>query len=1073
MKWPVSLFFICYFFIGFSSNALGQTVRLKILDRDTKLPVEAVEVTIKDRPEVGASNANGLVELQLPKGNYELSLKRLGYKPMLFILSASMFNGEVVQIALTPNLELLNTVEISTGYEKVKRERTTGSFFQLGKEQLERRISTGILDRLRDMVPGLSFNNGVGVRLNETDISIRGRSTIFSRADPLIVLDNVPYQGALENINPNDIESITILKDASASAIWGARAGNGVIVITSKQGMIGQALKIETAHNITISGKPNLFSISRMSSADYISNEERLFEQGFFQSSELSDNKPALSPAVELLIAKRDGKIDQATYELERDKLSNTDIRNGLLEHFYQTAIKRQHSLSLRGGSQYSSFYLGLGLDQNEMELKGNSYRRGSLTVGQRIQLLGQKIEISPEIRLVSSRQHVNNVINEISNPAYGQLPYAIFTDNDGNAIGYPKQYRLGFSQQMLARYPGLLDWGYYPLAEQENNNNLVNLMDIRLGGRISYKPFSFLSLSSYYQYVDSRTDQNNTFGLDSYFTRNLVNLFSIPNADGSITRPVPLGAIKDESNTHLKSYVWRGQVALDKSFGNHRLSGLIGYEISETNSISDQERYYGYDTEHQTYTNVDYLGNYQSLVNPNSTNNQIPYVGGIKDITDRFVSYYANASYAYQAYTLTGSARFDRSNIFGVKTNQKGIPLWSVGFKWDLLAEFKEHWKPLDLLQVRLSYGYSGNVNNALSAYTTAFYNNGTGNSNNSGYRLPYANIINPPNPQLRWERVRIANFGLDFGFLTRFNGTIEFYQKRGIELIGTSPFPPSSGIVSFTGNTASTRGEGVDLNISYQWSANNPLYFKSTFLFSYAQDKVTQYMLKQNVASQFVLNDVPAEGFPQFGLFSYRWGGLDATNGNPIGYLNGQPSTDYVKIVGAVDRDGIVYHGSSRPKYFGSFMQDVGYKSWQLSVNFSYRLGYFFRRNSVAYNELFSSRATHGDYALRWQKQGDQETTAVPSMPVASDSNRDQFYAYSSILVEKGDHIRLNDIRLSYSLSKRQLEKFRVKSFSLFAYCSNLGILWSANKAGLDSDFFAGYPPVKNYALGVKVGF
>jgi len=1073
MKWLVSLLSICFFFLGFDSNALGQTIRLKIFDSDTKLPVEAVEVTFKSRPEVGASNANGIVELQLPKGNYELGLKRLGYKPMLFSLSASMFNGEVVQIALVPNLALLNTVEISTGYEKIKRERTTGSFYQLGKEQLERRISTGILDRLRDMVPGLSFNNGVGVRLNETDISIRGRSTIFSRADPLIVLDNVPYQGALENINPNDIESITILKDASASAIWGARAGNGVIVITSKQGKIGQALQIETSHNMTFSGKPNLFAISRMSSADYISNEERLFEQGFFQASELSDNKPALSPLVELLIAKRDGRINQGTYELERGKLSDTDIRNGLLEHFYQTTIKRQHSLGLRGGSQYSSFYIGLGLDQNEMELKGNSYRRGSLTVGQRIQLFEQKLEISPEVRMVISRQHINNIINEISNPAYGQLPYWSFTDENGNAKAYPKQYRLGFSEQMTAKYPSLLDWGYYPLSERQNNSNLVSLMDIRLGGRISYKPFSFLSLSSYYQYVDSRTIQNNIFGLDSYFTRNLVNLFSVPNTDGSITRPVPLGSIKDEGNTHLKSYVWRGQAAAEKSFGDHRLSGLMGYEISETNSISAKQRFYGYDTDHQTYANVDYLGSYQSLVNPNSTNNQIPYVGSIKDITDRFVSYYANASYIYRAYTLTGSARLDRSNIFGVKTNQKGIPLWSVGFKWDLLAEGMGWWKPLNLLQVRASYGYSGNVNNALSAYTTAFYNNGTGNSNNSGYRLPYASIINPPNPQLRWEKVRIANLGVDFGFLAKFSGSVEFFQKKGIELIGTSPFPPSSGIVSFTGNTASTRGEGVDLNISYQWSASNPVLLKSTFLFSYAQDKVTQYMLKQNVASQFVLNDVPAEGFPQFGLFSYRWGGLDAANGNPIGYLDGQPSTDYAKIIGSVNRDDIVYHGSRRPRYFGSFMQDVGYGSWQLSMNISYRLGYFFRRNSVAYNEVFSSRASHGDYARRWQKQGDEETTSVPSMPSVSDSNRDQFYAYSSILVEKGDHIRLNDVRLSYSLSKKQLEKFGMKSFSLFAYCSNLGILWSANKAGLDPDFFEGYPPVKNYALGLKVGF
>lgn len=1058
--------------MGLGSGLHAQQLRGRVLDSLSKLPVEHVELMVVGGGKVAISDAQGNFELNLGNGSYAVQVKRMGYRPLQLVVEVPKVKE--LQVLLVPDVSMLGEVQISTGYQRLPRERATGSFSQLGREQLERSVSTGILDRLKDMVPGLNFNNGVGVQPNEVDISIRGRSTLFSRADPLIVLDQVPYLGSLESINPNDIESVTVLKDAAAASIWGARAGNGVIVITTRKGSFGQALKVETNHNLSFGARPDLFSIPRMSSEDYITNEERLFGQGFFQAAELSDNRPALSPLVELLIARRDGKIDQASYELQRNRLAAQDIRDDLSKYYYQGSLKRQHSLSLRGGNAFSSFYLGLGLDQNEIERSGNGYQRGTLTLGQQLRMLSGRLLFEPEIRLVRSVQQLDNGINEITNANYGQFPYARLVDENGNYQAFPKQYRIGFSEQMKGLYPNLLDWNYYPLVERELNDNTVKLMDVRLGAKLSYRLNSFLNLSTYFQYADSRTEQRNRNSADSYFVRNLINVFSIPNADGSLTRPIPLGGVLDEGRSELKSYLWRSQLAVDKVLGKHRINGILGYEMSDAGTINKQQRFYGYDEAHQNYAIVDYLGLYRSLVNPNSLNNQIPYVGNIKDVTDRFVSFYGNAAYSYGAYTLSGSARLDRSNIFGVKTNQKGVPLWSLGAKWNVLASGIFNWKALSELQLRLSHGYNGNVNNSLSAYTTALYNNGTGNANNAGYRLPYASIINPPNPQLRWERVKITNVGLDFGFLERrLSGSLELYRKIGLELIGTSPFPPSSGISTFTGNTASTKGSGVELTLGYDWFRNGELKWSSRLLFSYANDKVVTYLQKQNLASQFVLNQVPAEGYPQYALFSFRWHGLDPVNGNPMGYLNGEPTVDYTKILGANQRYDLIYHGTMRPKYFGSLLQDVGYGPWKLSVNISYRLGYYFRKRSVVYNDVFTSKVSHGDYALRWQSPGDEQRTTVPSMPQVNNLNRDQFYSLSSVLVEKGDHIRLNDIRLSYVVPGRWLKAWKFDKLSLFAYGNNLGILWRANRAGLDPDFSQTYPPIRSLALGINVGF
>lgn len=237
----------------------------------------------------------------------------------------------------------------TTGYQNLPRERATGSFSRVDSSLLQRRISTDVLGRLEDNVPGLAFNRSAMAGGVNNPISIRGRSTLFANANPLILLDNFPYEGDVSAINPNDVESVTVLKDAAAASIWGARAGNGVIVITTRKGKRNQAPTVSLTSNITISDKPDLYAQPRISTADHIELEKTLFARNFFSSDETSANHPALSPVTELLIAQRDGHLSAAQAQQQIEALKGRDLRDDYSRYLYRKSVNQQYALQVNG----------------------------------------------------------------------------------------------------------------------------------------------------------------------------------------------------------------------------------------------------------------------------------------------------------------------------------------------------------------------------------------------------------------------------------------------------------------------------------------------------------------------------------------------------------------------------------------------------------------------------------------------------------------------------------------------------------------------------------------------------
>ncbi|WP_199121445.1 SusC/RagA family TonB-linked outer membrane protein [Pedobacter sp. ASV28] len=1063
-----TLFFFCLSLIV--NVCLSQeTINGRVTDAETHNPLGGATLKLRKTGAVFIANQDGTFSFKATSLIDTIEISFIGYNRVLKPVSEIKRSGN---IGLAKSQSSLQEVTISTGYQKVSSERLSGSYVQLNKDLVNRRVSQDILSRLEDVTPGLIFNRGVLSKQN--DISIRGRSTIFSNAQPLIVLDNFPYQGDISNINPNDIESITVLKDASTASIWGSMAGNGVIVITTKKGNYSRPLRVSLNSNLTIGGRPDVFYQPQMSSSDYIDIEKLLFFKGFYQNRETSTSHAPLTPAVELLIANRDGKIDNAELERSLTKLRGYDVRNDIEKYLYRNSLNQQYALSLDGGSKRNSYYLSFGYDSQLSNLVGNKNNRITFNFSNALSIIPARLELKNDISISSTKGLLNSLsVTSLSMaPGYPIYPYARFVDELGNPLALIHDYREQFA--LSAKQNGLLDWTFYPLDELANNDNALSVNDYRINTSLRYKIIEGVNANLIYQFNKGSNKGHTLYSQRSYFARDLENTFAQPNGDGSFSYAIPMGGILDRNISEYNSHNLRGQIDFQKKFGEgHEINALLGLEIRQKRTFGNVDRDYGYDDVHSTSKAVDYINYYKYLFSTAGLQGTIPYKNTSFEQADKNLSAFFNATYIYSGkYILTGSIRRDESNLFGVNTNQKGVPLWSAGLAWNINREFFYDLDILPLLKLRVSYGSGGNVNKGLSAYTTAYYNNGSFSST----RLPYAQITNPPNPELRWEKITTLNIGLDFSTKNNIvTGTFDFYSKKGIDLIGTIPYAPSSGITSFTGNTANTITKGFDLTINSK-NLDGSLKWNTNLMLSYNRDEVTDYVTKSSIASYVSFDSgqqaVPLEGKPLFSMFSYKWAGLDPATGDPRGFLDGSPSNDYTKIFATTTPDNLVFNGSARPIVYGALRNTFSLKDFSLSFNISYRLGYYFRKNSVNYVNVLSGYGSHGDFSLRWQKAGDEQNTYVPSLPSTINNNRESFYQYAEILVEKGDHIRLQDITLSYDFLKAKNKRLPFSGIKVYLYGNNIGILWRATKSGIDPDYQFG-PPARTLSAGLKIDF
>jgi TonB-linked SusC/RagA family outer membrane protein len=994
------------------------------------------------------SDSNGEFTLTLPNGHYTLAINYLGYKPQTISIQVPL--KKLLIITLEVDEQSLREVEIvSTGYQDIPKERATGSFTQIGAKTLNRNVGINILDRLEGITNGLLVNKNLNG--NNAKISIRGRSTIFANTNPLIVLDGFPYEGTIEQINPADVETINILKDAAAASIWGTRAGNGVIILTSKKGQKNKQPAIEVSSTLSISDKPDLYYKPQISSTDYIDLEAYLFSKGAYASS-INRSYAPISIAVEIFNSRKNKQITAADSAAQINLLKTNDIRKDLERYAYRNSSHQQYQLNLSGGGENNLYYISGGYDKSLENLITNSYDRLTLNANNSFSFFKDRLE------LTSNLSFTNSHTNTKSDSYVPYSPYERLADNNGNSLPSVKNLRLTYAEK--AGNGKLLDWLYRPKDELVSNT-LDQLDQYKIKVGLKYKLVDNLYLDANYQFLREKNSKEINRDLNSYYTRDQINQYS-SISDDLVSRVIPLGNIVSTKDIDLTTKIIRFQLNYNKKIAtDHEFNVIAGYEGGDERTNNLNLTLYGYDPETKGNGNetINPLISYPLFYRP-AVNQKIPLAPYQNQFINITQSYYVNASYSYlNRYILSGSSRRDESNLFGVNANQKGVPLWSVGFAWII--------NQLPYLKLRATYGYNGNVDKTTSGYLTAT----TGGLINE-WGSEYSLILNPPNPALRWEKVKTWNLGLDFSLKNnRINGSIEAYKKDAMDLIGNSPIAMQSGLTEFKGNGANLQTKGIDLILNTR-NIVNEFQWATTFILNFNTDKITSYKIKQ--ASNFYIvqgnYQNPLQGYPYNAVYSFPSAGLDAT-GNPQGYLNGVASKDYSAITGLLDPSQIKYHGSASPKYFGSLINTFYYKQFELSFNILYKLGYYFRRGNVFTGGANNLSYTNlGNFEDRWKKPGDELITKIPSLIYPNNNQRQDFFQYSEDLVERGDHIRLQDLRLSYHFWDKTANSI-LKKAQLFLYAKNLGILWRKNSLGIDPDYgTSGLPQSLSCSIGIN---
>jgi len=1024
-------------------------------------PLGCVQVAVKEGKAIGTTDSNGRFSFPNLRKSNVLVFTASNDDHLEVLLKDSAY----LKIRVPVKAQDLDPVivESKSGYEDHKSKLNPGSSPHLTDSMVQRSHDQYMLDHIQGLFSGVLFDRGAR---NPLGISIRGIGTFFSNRSLLIVVDNFIYAGDPRNINPLDIENVTVLKDAVAASVWGAHAANGVIVITTRKGNYKSAPRWSFTSGIIISRKPDLFSHPQLDPRSYAGYESTMFSKGYYDNLLSDPAYLATTPVVEVLSDLRNGKIASLTAGALIDSISRHDTRRDLLKYVYRALISQQYHVSFTGAADTTRrYYFSAGFSRDLLARQGENHERFTLDGIHTWHY--DKLDLSVALNAAGN-------LDQDKDPGMplAPYPYAALVDAEGRPATVDLLYRKNYTDTAGGGYKS--DWGYRPLDELGLTRNRNLSYDLRLQLALKYRFTKAFSVELTSQYVKGGLKKNNLHDARSYFTRNLVNLFSRVNGQ-NIIYPIPQGGIQLRSDSGYSTYNYRLQANYERASKDscHRWNFFIGGEVLDSRASWYSHFVYGVDKGHKDGIPVDQQTLFPTYITGEPQ--QIPSGQPSQTFLDFFLSSFSSLSYIYKdKYCVYLSARKDATNIVGVETNKKWAPFGSMGATWEISKEPFYRSSLLSLLRLKTSWGLNGNAGggNALLVIQSL---------GNNAYGSPQTGVANPANPNLSWEKSAIWNIGLDLASKKKnFTASLEYFRKRATDLIGVMSLSPSTGVSFPMGNSAGIRSEGVELalNIMHDQKGRKDLKWDVNFIFNYVTDHVTEYQVLPENALGYVQGTQPVVGRSVSGLFSYRWAGLD-NSGDPLGYLAGRPGKEYSSILNATTLDGIRYRGPAQPPLFGSVRPGLHWKKFSFSALIIFKAGYFLRRSSVNYNAmLYAADPGNQDYDRRWKTPGDEKFTSIPGLPALNDPTRDLFYQYSDALVIRGDHIRLRDVQLAYDISPSDSSSHlirRIKHIRISASVTNPGILWRANKFHIDPDAsdVLSYPARANFGLNLHLDF
>lgn len=1053
-------------------------VRGKVLD-EHNLPLPGATVKVKGTKKQVLTNSEGAFSLSHIDENAILVISFLGYQNKEVAAQENMGS-----INLTEQTGQLEEVTVSTGYQTLPKERVTGAFSSVPAKQLEQQRLSSLGSLLEGRVAG--YNNGL----------IRGTTSMKGVTSPLYVIDGFPVENTKYNttgsitenvpgLNLEDIESITVLKDAAAASIYGARAANGVIVIVTKKPKKGKP-QISASSTFTLSSGA-LYTDNLTNSADII-DLEREWERNnpklkaansAAYAANVLTNMGYQSQGIKAILAKYAGTLTQSQLEDKLNQLASSGYQyyDDVEKYSKRDPFYQQYNVNVGSASESNSFYSSLTYRNNKSADKYTNDESLGLNINNTTKInKWLTLELSNYLSYNGGKQQNYNTLS----PQYSFLPYDRLKNTDGSNFISTGASRLSANTLSLINSNGLYKVDINPLDEQSKNLGQLKSFNNRSFVKLNAEIRPWLSYRSTFQYEFSSDRFNRLYDKSTYYVRNMVNSFATKIANGPVTFNLPYGNINYDQDQFTSSYNFRQQFNIDKTFGDkHNLTAIVGTEIRNAKLEFEDQYLYNYDPNVLTFDliNAKSLGLLQGPIlgggNFSSSN-----IASQRENVNRFVSIYANAGYAYDSkYLLTGSLRWDRSNLWGTNSKYQNKPLWSVGAGWNIYKEsfFNVDW--VDLLKLRVSHGIAGNISKDAAPYMTAYYNN---NNNVGGLQ---GTIGTRPNPLLSWEKTTTNNLGLDFAVLkNRISGSLDYYNKQGKDLLASTMGVPTEGFgySTYAINNGEMTNKGIELSISGDVIRSKDLTWNASILYAHNKNKVTYVNVEAPV--YYLQLDYP-QAYPRIGnpynaIYSYRWAGLSADGLPQVYNEKGEKVLNSPGTLGS-----IVYSGSTVPTYSGAFNNLFEYKNFSLSFLLTFEGGHKMRNTFLpvlgsAYNAALGGYVTqitavNQDITDRWKTPGDENRTDIPRLVFGEDpaynSQSAEIYQKADINVIDASNIRLRNVSLAYRLPKTLVKKAYMENVR---FQFNVENAFTIAKSKAAKYLLNGYRPA-NFVWGVYVNF
>lgn len=1032
----------------------------KVVDSLTGNPLAGANIVVKGETKGIRTAADGSFTLRNVDENAVLVISYIGYNNRE--IRAARNVGTIQLGASVGQLQEVG-VSINTGYQRIKPEQSTGAVAQITTKDYESRVSTNFIDGLVNRLPGLMINNTVNFTSTSPDgtvstrplFNIRGISTLSANQSPLIVVDGYPTELTLDMIDPNEIKSVTILKDAASATVYGVRASNGVIVIERKQANPGAAqFNFRTTLGLTPEENysryrwdPNASAIN----ANYIRERQSLIITPnswgllFAPGSPNGGNvRRSLPFYIQAQLAA--GIITPAQAESSFAELANYDNLDDYNRLFLRTAATQTHTLNVSGGTPGALYYITANYTGNRNNQILNDNNRFLLTGRTTLQLAKR---LGLELTTEYQEQRFNGA------PIPGASSYAgyeRYEDVNGNPAAVISQsYAPVYNTVLLSQ--GLLDQNYYPLIEANLVSDKTRTRNYKTIANFTYDIGKGLNLLFGGVYEASTSEIRHLAKQGSNEVNSWVNNYTVTPTAAQPTlafkRNLPDGDFLRQRNTSSTGYTARTQLNYNKIFGDHAFNGIAGAEIRSVINKGNLASYFGYNDQSLLQQPVDYasiFGGSSAVRGTLVTSNTLGLLNNYFNQTyteDRFLSAYSNLSYTFKRkYILTGSIRVDQSNLFGSDPKYKYKPLWSVGAGWNVDREnFMKNLKWVNILKLRSSFGFNGNVAKLSLPQVIAQAQNNTSNNPT----LPSLILLSNANTGLRWEQTENLNIGLDFNIFKNISGSFDYYTKKTTDIMGNSPIDPTLGATSALINYANIRNNGLEFSLKADWIANRNFNWNTGLVIAKNGSKVLDvYRVGQyNPQVLDVLGYVT--GYPVGAMFSYNTIGLNNEghpiivdqNGNTFG-VNTSSSTNPLVIAMSAKESGLVqYSGTSVPSINAGLSNRIDVGSFYFFAMVNYYGGFKVR---VPRPTPEVNRPLVGSNNF-WRVPGDELNTNIPTLVDLSSFAPGVAYRYNQNYVVHGDYLTLGDVTVSYRLNNLNfVKKAGFKNLEIKAQASNL---------------------------------